>query len=930
LARFATPGFDYNCEDSTGSVPDENDLRNGPPPLTELVVTLWYRAPELVANSHYNSSIDLWAAGCIFAEMLLRRPLFPGRDHLHQLQLITDIMGTPTESDIRTIRGAYARRVLRSLPYRPAKPWRQVFPNASGAAIDLLQRLLVFDASKRLTAEEALDHPYLRDLKTPIRDMKVETPLNSEFEFDQLTSPKMMPMRQMIYNEIMLYHDPSSALAQERGRGISRKPSFGSSSSRDNSVSPTYDGSSRSRGRSYNKSNSRTRSRSRSSSRTRLGTSNSKDKLSHNKSGTINVSSTTGTSSLNGNKSKSSNKNVEKNKSSANSNDCGNYSKPKSSATNITNTVGRYLSPRDKNMKKSSKTTIDSNAKVVVDCTSDANLPVRTSTAPEGATRSTTKNGRPSSAARTRTRPSTVGGNTKISAAKAAMKVANKELDEVIAKEKAFLVSGREELSRQSKLVDRFEKMRRERSKSRSPTKVAKTRTTGFVAAKAATTSTTVANGSDNNAFFVKKEQKPKVEEYVVSPAIISAKALYRRGEDEAPPRPPSRDSNRPLSRDGRPPSANTSLATFVPLAFEPPPRPPSRELSRGKTMSPNGLPLPQSAKQDLNISNVATNVTFEANGEANDKPRVASPVRFRKSTSSPELADISNEVSEKKKKTTSPVGGALQAIKSARQNQGVSTPPTKAEDNETQSGGKKKKRSPAGTGLEAVKALISTTNCNENTAKTVSPPGTTTIVVKSNAQARVSEAAKALDAVLNNKDTYSTNSSNTVGRNIAKSRVNDITNFSATTGTSTSAKKKATKSFSSTDININSKLNRDDSSKTKFSKNGTRTTSKENSRPTTSSTWVFRPTQLARTRRRLAQAEADKNGTVTKNPMADATTNNYKMEKKKKKITVCKPFSFATASRFGTPKHKKDRQEALKRKDRLAREVRRRRASRF
>jgi serine/threonine protein kinase len=121
--------------------------------------------------------------------------------------------------------------------------------NASGAAIDLLQRLLVFDASKRLTAEEALDHPYLRDLKTPIRDMKVETPLNSEFEFDQLTSPKMMPMRQMIYNEIMLYHDPSSALAQERGRGISRKPSFGSSSSRDNSVSPTYVGSSRSRGR---------------------------------------------------------------------------------------------------------------------------------------------------------------------------------------------------------------------------------------------------------------------------------------------------------------------------------------------------------------------------------------------------------------------------------------------------------------------------------------------------------------------------------------------------------------------------------------------------------------------------------------------------------------------------------------------------------
>ena len=133
---------------------------------------------------------------------------------MHQLQLITEIMGTPTESDIRTIRGAYARRVLRSLPYRPPKAWRSVFPNASGAAIDLLQRLLVFDASKRLTAAEALDHPYLRDLKTPVSDMNVVSPLNSEFEFDQLTSPKMMPMRQMIYNEIMLYHDPSSKLAK--------------------------------------------------------------------------------------------------------------------------------------------------------------------------------------------------------------------------------------------------------------------------------------------------------------------------------------------------------------------------------------------------------------------------------------------------------------------------------------------------------------------------------------------------------------------------------------------------------------------------------------------------------------------------------------------------------------------------------------------
>ena len=118
---------------------------------------------------------------------------------------------------------------------------------------------------------------------------------------------------------------------------------------------------------------------------------------------------------------------------------------------------------------------------VLAEESSPDKLPARSTTAPEGATRATKGNARPSSAARTRTRPSTVGGNPTIVATKAAMKVANKELDELIAKEKAFLASGREELSRQSKLVDRFAKLRRERSKSRSPTKRSKVRSTAFM-----------------------------------------------------------------------------------------------------------------------------------------------------------------------------------------------------------------------------------------------------------------------------------------------------------------------------------------------------------------------------------------------------------------------------------------------------------------
>ena len=77
--------------------------------LTEYVVTRWYRAPELlVENQVYSTSIDVWAVGCIFAEMLGRKALFPGRDYLHQLRLIIDVLGTPSEEDLSCITNAQA------------------------------------------------------------------------------------------------------------------------------------------------------------------------------------------------------------------------------------------------------------------------------------------------------------------------------------------------------------------------------------------------------------------------------------------------------------------------------------------------------------------------------------------------------------------------------------------------------------------------------------------------------------------------------------------------------------------------------------------------------------------------------------------------------------------------------------------------------
>merc|ERR1711916_234521 len=89
----------------------------------------------------YSSAVDMWAVGCIFAELLLRRPLLPGRDQVHQLSLILSFCGTPSPQDIAAI-----------------------FPNASEEAVDLLEKLLVFNPEERLTAAQALAHPFFAEL----------------------------------------------------------------------------------------------------------------------------------------------------------------------------------------------------------------------------------------------------------------------------------------------------------------------------------------------------------------------------------------------------------------------------------------------------------------------------------------------------------------------------------------------------------------------------------------------------------------------------------------------------------------------------------------------------------------------------------------------------------------------------------------------
>ncbi|KAH7460397.1 Extracellular signal-regulated kinase 1 [Phytophthora ramorum] len=207
--------------------------------LTEYVVTRWYRAPELLLSSKYDKQMDVWAIGCILAEMLGRRPLFPGHDYLHQLKIIMDVVGSPSEDSLDFITNPKAKRFILRQPKKPKVPLSSVYPRATPQCLDLLEKMLVFDPRKRITIQEALAHPYL----SLVRDRSVEktcpTPFDFAFENTDLTKQKL---QELIFEDVCAFHpdaripDPvaptASAVvnsAPSRSHGLSRADSASTS-----------------------------------------------------------------------------------------------------------------------------------------------------------------------------------------------------------------------------------------------------------------------------------------------------------------------------------------------------------------------------------------------------------------------------------------------------------------------------------------------------------------------------------------------------------------------------------------------------------------------------------------------------------------------------------------------------------------------------
>jgi mitogen-activated protein kinase 15 len=226
--------------------------------LTDYVATRWYRAPEILLGSTcYTKAVDMWSLGCILAEMLCGKPLFPGTSTMNQLEKILEVTGMPPQSDVDAIQSAFAATMLQSLPpvrkrcgsrarglarrararrlgrsvrtrsrlkglpsaglrarsaprtpsplpapLSSARPRRSLGGSfsASPDAVDLMNRLLEFNPAKRISAEGALKHPYLSQFYT---GDEASAPRPVSISIDDNIKYTVQDYRDKLYKEVV-------------------------------------------------------------------------------------------------------------------------------------------------------------------------------------------------------------------------------------------------------------------------------------------------------------------------------------------------------------------------------------------------------------------------------------------------------------------------------------------------------------------------------------------------------------------------------------------------------------------------------------------------------------------------------------------------------------------------------------------------------
>ena len=149
------------------------DSEHPPEDLTDYIATRWYRAPEILfGSSTYTTAVDMWAAGCILAELVSGRPLFPGTSTMDQLERLISFSGPPTQAEIESMDSTFTQTMLSNLSYsKPRMVLEEKLEGAPPDAIDLIRKLIAFNPAERPTAEQCLEHPYVAQFHSPNKEI---------------------------------------------------------------------------------------------------------------------------------------------------------------------------------------------------------------------------------------------------------------------------------------------------------------------------------------------------------------------------------------------------------------------------------------------------------------------------------------------------------------------------------------------------------------------------------------------------------------------------------------------------------------------------------------------------------------------------------------------------------------------------------------
>lgn len=183
----------------------------------------------MLSFANYTTAIDVWSVGCVLAELLGGRPIFKGKDYIDQLNIVLHFLGTPSDRTLQRVgsprvsffpfllesssnfeniictyfydfrkRTYQAQDYIRSLPFKSGIPFPSLFPSANPLALDLIQKLLTFDPTERISCEQALEHPYLAVWHEPSDEPVCERKFDFGFEREDSTEG----MRELIVKEV--------------------------------------------------------------------------------------------------------------------------------------------------------------------------------------------------------------------------------------------------------------------------------------------------------------------------------------------------------------------------------------------------------------------------------------------------------------------------------------------------------------------------------------------------------------------------------------------------------------------------------------------------------------------------------------------------------------------------------------------------------